>query len=57
MEKLKSRKFWVAIVYVMAYLAAQFAGVDLDAEEVVGLVVPLIGYLLGQSWVDSKQQS
>ena len=55
MEKLKSRKFWVCIVYVGAYLAAQFAGVDLNIEEVVGLIVPLVGYLLGQSWVDAKK--
>ena len=54
MEKLKSRKFWVCVVYAVVYLVMQFGGVNLDIEEVLGLAIPIIGYLFGQSWVDSK---
>ena len=54
-EKLKSRKFWMALLgavlpVVAAYLSAE---IDLEAATRASSAI-LCTYLLGQGWVDGK---
>lgn len=55
MEKLKSRKFWVAIGAAAVSVANAIWDLGLDPEAGIGLAVVLGTYLLGQSWVDRTE--
>jgi len=52
----KSRKFWVALVTLVSMLVSHFAGVELDAEEILAIVLPAVAYILGEAWVDSRKR-
>lgn len=54
MDKLRSRKFWVAIGGALALILVDGLGVDLDKDSIIAVVGVLSAYLLGQSWVDAK---
>lgn len=49
-----SRKFWVGIVGFVIMLLNQVAGWDLDPAETTAILLPLIAWILGESWVDGK---
>lgn len=55
MEKLKSRKFWVAIISAVAVAFADQFGIALDGETVLGFVGIVSSYLVGQSIVDKQK--
>ena len=52
--RLKSRKFWVSTVTAVVMAIAAFTGIELDPEQILAIVLPVMAYLLGQSWVDGK---
>ena len=52
--RLKSRKFWVSIITALVMAIAAFTGIELDPEQILAIVLPVMAYLLGQSWVDGK---
>ena len=52
MNKLKSRKLWMAIGSVVSILIADFVGVDVDPAAVAGLAAIVGTYLIGQGIVD-----
>lgn len=54
MERLKSRKFWIAAVTAVVMLVNVFVDDALDLEQTLGIVIPVAAYLLGQSWVDRR---
>ena len=58
MEKLRSRKFWIAIVGALAPYAFQLMTGEIDAETAYQASAAVIGsYLFGQSYVDGHKQA
>ncbi len=55
MDKLKSRKFWVAIIAGAIVVGAAEFGFDLEQESVVAFTAIVIAYLTGQSIVDRQK--
>uniref|UniRef100_A0A6M3L5F8 Holin n=1 Tax=viral metagenome TaxID=1070528 RepID=A0A6M3L5F8_9ZZZZ len=55
MDKFKSRKFWVAGVTAVVMVVNVFLDNPLDLNQVLGIVIPVAAYVLGQSWVDAKK--
>ena len=55
MEKLKSRKLWIAIGGALSVLLTELFGIDIAPEAIGGLVLIVGSYIFGQGWVDKKQ--
>ena len=55
-QKLKSRKFWLAAITTIVMLIAAFTGADLDPEEVAAIILPIVAYIAGESWIDGKHE-
>ena len=51
---LLSRKFWIAIVTALTMILADTLGLELDPETVVAIILPVVAYILGESFIDSK---
>jgi len=54
-DKLKSRKFWVTVVSAVLVVLNEGLGMNIDSEAVLGFSGIIISYLLGQSYIDSKE--
>lgn len=54
-EKLKSRKFWVAVFSALIVILNDGLGLNLPGEEIKTVAAIVIAYLLGQSYVDAKK--
>ena len=56
MEKRKhwllSRKFWLAVFAAAVIVLEQYTGVELEPENLVALVLPIVAYILGESAID-----
>jgi len=35
-------------------LVSHFAGVDLDTEELLSIILPVVAYILGEAWIDAS---
>jgi len=55
MEKLKSRKLWVAIVSALLIVLNQGLGLNIPADSVLSLAGVIMAYIFGQAYVDGKQ--
>jgi uncharacterized membrane protein len=51
---LLSRKFWIAVITAVTMILADTLGLELDPETVVAIILPVVAYILGESYVDSK---
>jgi len=51
---LLSRKFWIAVVTALTMILADTLGLELDPETVVAIILPVVAYILGESFIDSK---
>jgi len=56
MSKLKSRKFWMAIVAAAVLVLNDGLGMHLDKETIMTLAGVVISYILGQSYVDANKE-
>ena len=57
MDKLKSRKFWLAVLGAIVPVAAQFMSQDLSLEQALtASSAVLISYIFGQAYVDGKEK-
>ncbi len=54
MEKLKSRKLWLAVVAAVLVVLNEGLGWGIDSEAVLGFAGIIIAYLLGQGYVDGQ---
>jgi len=52
MSKLKSRKFWMAVVSGLLVIANEGLGWGLPTEAVMSVAAIAIGYIFGESAVD-----
>jgi len=50
-----SRKFWIAVITAIVMLVSHFTGIELDVEALLAIVLPVVAYILGESWIDSKR--
>jgi len=55
-QKLKSRKFILALATVLAMLITAWCDVELDPEQVAAIIAPVIAYVFGEAWVDNQRQ-
>ncbi|BAU28769.1 hypothetical protein DFP93_1319 [Aneurinibacillus soli] len=55
MEKLKSRKFWMAIVTAGLVIANNRLGLNIPEESIMSIAGVVVAYILGQSHVDAKK--
>lgn len=57
MEKLRSRKFWLALLGALAPYVFQVITGEIDAETAYQASAAIIGsYLFGQSYVDGQKE-
>ena len=54
MNKLRSRKLWVAVGSVISILLAEYFGVDVSAETIAGIIVVASSYMFAQGIVDKN---
>lgn len=54
MNRLKSRKLWVAVGTVVSILLAEFAGIDISPEAIAGAIVMASTYVFSQGLVDKS---
>lgn len=55
MDKLKSRKLWMAIFGALLPIINEEFNLGLNADTVIASVVAIVGYVLGQAHVDAKK--
>lgn len=55
MEKLKSRKFWMAVVAAALIVTNEGLGLDIPADTVLAFAAVVIGYIFGEAYVDSNR--
>ena len=57
MEKLKSRKFWFALLGAVLPILAQYFSAEIDVGSAVQMsIVILTSYIFGQAYVDGKEK-
>lgn len=54
MQKLKSRKFWMAVVAGLVVVANEGLDLNIPADTVQTVAGVVISYILGQSFVDAR---
>ena len=55
MDKLKSRKFWIAVVGALTPIISQFFSQEITLEQsLIASSAILISYIFGQAYVDAK---
>jgi hypothetical protein len=52
-HKLASRKLWAAIITAVAMLITAITGIELDTEQILAVILPVIAYIFGEAWVDA----
>ena len=57
MEKLKSRKLWMAIVSGLLVVANDGLGLNLDNTTIIGFCSMVSAYILAQGHVDAKKEA
>ena len=50
----KSKKWWMAFIAAAIPVLNSSLGLDLDAQELATVVIPLIAYVFGEAWIDAK---
>ena len=49
-----SRKFWLSLISFVVLLVNQIWGIELDPAALAAVVLPIVAYILGEAWVDTK---
>lgn len=57
MRKLKSRKFWMAVVTALLVIANEGLDLNLPEEAIMSIVAVVLGYIFGEAYVDGKKIS
>lgn len=51
---LLSTEFYVAVITTIAMLVANFTGIELDTQEILAVVLPVIAYVTSRTFVKVK---
>lgn len=54
-QKLRSRKFWLAILAAILPVVNQELGINLPSEVILGIFGVLLAYIFGESLVDRER--
>lgn len=57
MEKITSRKFWMALVSALLVLLNDGFDMNIPSDTILQFVGVIIAYILGQSYVDGRKNS
>jgi len=52
----RSRKWWSALIVTCAMFISWYAGIDIDLEHLLSIVLPVIAYIFGESWADMSHK-
>ena len=53
---LLSRKFWLAVLTALTMILSDSFGLEIDPEIMVAIILPVVAYILGESYIDAKQK-
>jgi uncharacterized membrane protein len=56
LERLKSRKFLVAIATILLIILNEMVGLDIPSESYWAIILPGIAYILGEAYTDGKNK-
>lgn len=56
MQKLKSRKFWMAVVSGLLVIANQGLDLNLPEEAINAVAAVVIAYIVGEAYVDANKK-
>jgi|TARA_R110000851_G_scaffold104493_1_gene222198 hypothetical protein len=51
---LTSRRFWVSVVGLASVVASETMGIDLNQEQVIGVVVLVVAWVVGDTVRETK---
>ncbi len=51
---LLSRKFWIASATALVLILQDTLGIELDPENLVAVILPVVAYILGESYIDAR---
>ncbi|MBT9144166.1 MAG: hypothetical protein DDT29_02582 [Dehalococcoidia bacterium] len=51
-----SRKFWLATISFTAVFVNQTWGIQLDPIALAAIVLPIVAYIIGESFIDAKHK-
>mgnify|MGYP001576093935 CR=1 FL=1 len=54
-NRLKSRKFWVAVITPLVIIFTRVVGLELDNNAIVSISGVVSAYILGEAYVDSRR--
>ena len=54
LQRLKSRKFLVAIATILLVVCNEMVGLNIPAESYWAIILPVIAYILGEAYTDGK---
>jgi len=55
MEKLRSRKFWMAVISALLVILNDGLGLGIDAEAVLAFAGIVLGYIFGEAYADAHR--
>lgn len=53
-ERLKSRKFLMALASILLIVVNEIAGLNIPADSYWAIILPVIAYILGEAYTDGK---
>ena len=53
---LLSRKFWVAIITAVTMFVSYQFGLELDVEAIIVILLPIIAWIAGESYIDAAHK-
>ena len=54
LQRLKSRKFLVAVATILLIICNEMVGLNIPAESYWAIILPVIAYILGEAYTDGK---
>ncbi len=54
LQRLKSRKFLMALASILLIVVNEIAGLSIPADAYWAIILPVIAYILGEAYTDGK---
>lgn len=54
-DRLKSRKFLMALASILLIVINEIAGLDIPSDAYWAIILPVIAYIVGESYIDAKK--
>ena len=56
MNKLKSRKFWIAVASALFILLTEGLGIDIDQQVYWAVAAIVLSYIFGEAYIDARRR-